>query len=79
MSGKELWERFVEENNLVKCHDKAWAFGVDTDLLAHFVVVMRYQQNTHSKKVKAINPQMSGEKFTKNSLRVEYGWIEIYY
>ncbi len=56
MSGKELWERFVEENNLVKCHYKEWAFGVDTDLLAHFVVVMRYQQNTHSKKVKAINP-----------------------
>lgn len=38
MLGKELWERFVKENNLVKCHYKEWVFGVEADLLAHLVV-----------------------------------------
>lgn len=38
MSGKELWEKFVEENNLVKCNYQEWAFGVDADLLAHLVL-----------------------------------------
>ena len=38
MTGKELWNRFAEENNLDDCEYEAWAFGVDSDLLAHLVV-----------------------------------------
>ncbi len=38
MSGKELWEKFVKENKLVKCNYKEWAFGLEADLLAHLVV-----------------------------------------
>lgn len=38
MTGKELWERFREENNLTDCEYEAWAFGADADLLAELVV-----------------------------------------
>lgn len=27
MSGKELWEAFIMENNFVECHYETWAFG----------------------------------------------------
>lgn len=37
MSGEELWEAFVMENNLVEPHYEVWAFGVEADLLAHLV------------------------------------------
>lgn len=37
MSGKELWEAFIMENNFVECHYETWAFGVEADLLAHLV------------------------------------------
>ena len=37
MSGKELWEAFIRENNLPACEYEAWAFGVEPDLLAHLV------------------------------------------
>lgn len=39
MTGKELWDRFIEENNLDDCEYEAWAFGVDADLLAHLVAI----------------------------------------
>ena len=38
MTGIELWNRFVEENNLADCEYEAWAFGSDADLLADLVV-----------------------------------------
>ena len=38
MTGKELWDRFIKENNLDDCEYEAWAFGADADLLAHLVV-----------------------------------------
>lgn len=41
MSGKELWEAFIMENNFVECHYETWAFGVEADLLAHLVATGR--------------------------------------
>ena len=38
MTGKELWNRFIEESKLDDCEYEAWAFGADADLLAHLVV-----------------------------------------
>lgn len=38
MTGKELWNRFIQENNLPDCEYEAWAFGVDADLLADLVM-----------------------------------------
>lgn len=37
MSGKELWEIFVTENNIGECHYEEWSFGVEADLLVHLV------------------------------------------
>lgn len=37
MSGKELWEAFVRENNIDECDYEVWAFGMEADLLAHLV------------------------------------------
>lgn len=39
MTGKELWDRFIEESKLDDCEYEAWAFGVDADLLAHLVAI----------------------------------------
>lgn len=41
MTGKELWDRFVEECDPDDRAYEAWAFGMDADLLAHFVVTGR--------------------------------------
>ena len=41
MSGKELWEAFIMENNFVECHYETWAFGVEADLLAHLVATAK--------------------------------------
>lgn len=38
MTGKELWNRFIKENNLADCEYEAWAFGAYADLLADLVV-----------------------------------------
>jgi len=38
MTGKELWDIFIKENNLNSCDYEAWTFGVDVDLLAQLVV-----------------------------------------
>ena len=38
MTGKELWNRFIQENNLPDCEYEAWAFGSDADLLADLVM-----------------------------------------
>lgn len=38
MSGKELWEVFVKQNNLSEYHYNEWSFSGDADLLAHLVV-----------------------------------------
>ena len=35
MTGKELWEAFVKNNNLKNCGYGAWSFGVEADLLAY--------------------------------------------
>ena len=37
MSGKELWEAFIMENNFVECHYETWAFGVEADLLCNVI------------------------------------------
>ena len=37
MTGKELWEAFVANNDLDDCGYEAWAFGAEADLLAHLV------------------------------------------
>lgn len=37
MSGKELWEVFMRENNFAECEYEMWAFGVNADLLADLV------------------------------------------
>ena len=39
MTGKDLWEAFVTNNNLEDCGYEAWAFGVEADLLAHLVAI----------------------------------------
>lgn len=39
MTGKNLWEAFVTNNNLEDCGYEAWAFGVEADLLAHLVAI----------------------------------------
>ena len=39
MTGKDLWEAFVENNNVEDCRYEAWAFGVEADLLAHLVAI----------------------------------------
>lgn len=39
MTGKELWDKFIAETNLKNCEYEAWSFGVDADLLAHFVKI----------------------------------------
>ena len=38
MTGIELWNSFMKENNLADCEYEAWAFGADADLLADLVV-----------------------------------------
>ena len=38
MLGKELWELFVKNNNIVET-DYEFAFGDDPDLLAHLVKI----------------------------------------
>lgn len=37
MTGKELWEAFVKNNNMKDCGYEAWSFGAEVDLLAHLV------------------------------------------
>lgn len=37
MTGKELWEAFVANNDIEDCGYEAWSFGVEADLLAHLV------------------------------------------
>ena len=37
MLGKELWELFVKNNNIVETDYEEFAFGDDPDLLAHLV------------------------------------------
>lgn len=39
MTGKELWQEFVKNNNLTDCKHEEWAFGVEADLLAHLVEI----------------------------------------
>ena len=39
MTGKDLWEAFITNNNLADCGYEAWAFGVEADLLAHLVAI----------------------------------------
>ena len=39
MTAKELWESFITEHHLTGCQYKAWAFGTEADLLAHFVAI----------------------------------------
>ena len=39
MTGKDLWEAFITNNNLANCEYDAWAFGVDADLLSHLVAI----------------------------------------
>lgn len=39
MTGKELWEAFIANNNLDDCGYEAWTFGMEADLLAHLVVI----------------------------------------
>ena len=39
MTGKDLWEAFVTNNNLEDCGYEAWAFGVEADLLAQLVAI----------------------------------------
>lgn len=39
MTGKELWEAFIRNNNLSDCGYGAFAFGIEADLLAHLVVI----------------------------------------
>ena len=39
MTGKELWEAFITNNNLENCEYEEWAFGVEADLLAHLVEI----------------------------------------
>lgn len=41
MTGKELWDQFIEERAPGDHEYEAWAFGVDADLLAHLVVTGR--------------------------------------
>ena len=39
MTDKELWNKYIQDNNLVDCEYEAWAFGVDADQLAHLVAI----------------------------------------
>ena len=39
MTGKDLWEAFVTNNNLEDCGYEACAFGVEAHLLAHLVAI----------------------------------------
>ena len=39
MTGKELWDLFIQENKLRDCEYDTWAFGMEADLLAHLVVI----------------------------------------
>ena len=39
MTGKDLWEAFITNNNLADCGYDAWAFGVEADLLSHLVAI----------------------------------------
>ena len=39
MLGKELWELFVKNNNIVETDYEEFAFGDDPDLLAHLVKI----------------------------------------
>ena len=38
MTDKELWEKYMIQNNLEHSEYEAWSFGVDADLLAKLVV-----------------------------------------
>lgn len=37
MSGKELWELFIKNNDIAETDYEEFAFGDDSDLLAHLV------------------------------------------
>ncbi len=39
MTDKELWNKYIQDNNFVDCEYEAWAFGVDADQLAHLVAI----------------------------------------
>ena len=39
MSGKELWELFVKKNDIFETDYEEFAFGDDSDLLAHLVKI----------------------------------------
>ena len=39
MTGKELWESFISDNNITDCEYEEWAFGTQADLLAHLVLI----------------------------------------
>ena len=41
MTGKELWDRFIEECDPYDSEYEAWAFGMDADLLAQLVATGR--------------------------------------
>ena len=38
MTAEEMWEKFVEECNIVESEYDAWAFGADADTLAELVL-----------------------------------------
>ena len=38
MTDRELWEKFIAENEVMDCDYQAWAFGADADMLAELVV-----------------------------------------
>ena len=39
MTAKELWDKYVKENNVGDCDYEAWAFGMEAGLLAHLVAI----------------------------------------
>ena len=39
MTGKELWEAFIRNNDIEDSEYEAFAFGAEADLLAHLVVI----------------------------------------
>lgn len=39
MSGKELWELFIKKNDIAETDYEEFAFGDDSDLLAHLVKI----------------------------------------
>lgn len=38
MTDKELWKKFIIENNIEDCDYQAWEFGTDADTLAELVL-----------------------------------------